>query len=88
MATCYFQVPNLYFPMLPNDVLEDLSTDQYYGYKICWFVICGEVDDDLQLHDIGCLVHSRWLTLACRILCLHTATENQSKNLITWLNSV
>ena len=73
-------IPNPYFPMLPN---EDLRTDQYYGYKSCWPVICGEVDDDFRLHDIGPLVHSRWLTLVCRVLCLYTATENPSKNLIT-----
>ena len=46
-------ITNPNFPMLLNNVLEDLSTDQYYGYKICWSVICGEVDDDLRLHDIG-----------------------------------
>jgi len=68
--------------MLPNGVLEDLSTDQYLGYKICWFVICGEVDD-LQLHDIGLTLDSRWLTLAHRILHLYTATANPSKILIT-----
>ena len=28
-----------FIPKFPNDVLEDLSTDQYYGYKICWSVI-------------------------------------------------
>ena len=55
-------IPNQHFPMLPNDVLEDLSTDQYYGYKICWSVICGEVDDEWRLHNIVPLVHSRWLT--------------------------
>ena len=69
--------------MLPNDVLEDLSTDHYYGYKICWSVICGEVDDDLWLYDIGPLANSRWLTLACRVLRLYSTTENPSKNLIT-----
>ena len=40
---------NPYFPTLPNEVLEELSTDQYYGYRICWAVICGEVDEDLKL---------------------------------------
>ena len=84
-VVAFKSISNPHFPMLPNDVLEDLSTDQYYGYKICWSVICGEVDDDLRLHDIGPLVHSRWLTLARRILrlYLYTATENPSKNVIT-----
>ena len=64
-------IPNPHFSSLPDDVLEDLSTDQYYGYKICLSVICGEVSDDLRFHDIGPIVHSRWLTLACRILRLY-----------------
>jgi len=46
-------------------------------------VIYGEVDDDLWPHDIGPLVHSRWLTPACRMLRLYTAAENPSKILIT-----
>ena len=82
-VVAFKSIPNPHFPMLPNDVLEDLSTDQYNGYKIWWSVICGEVDDDLRLHDIGPLVHSRWLTLADRIPRLYTATKNLSKNLIT-----
>ena len=50
---------------------------------ICWSVICGDVDNDLRLYDIGPLVHSRWLTLACKILRLFSATKSPSKNLIT-----
>ena len=46
-------------------------------------MICGEVDDDLQLRDIGRLVHSRWLTVVCRTFRLYTATENPSKSSIT-----
>ena len=34
-------IPNPHFPMLLNDLLEDLSTDQYYAYKTCWSEICG-----------------------------------------------
>ena len=83
-VVAFKSILNPHFPMLPNNVLEDLSTDQYYGYKIWSSVICGDVDDDLRLHDIGPLVHSRWLTLACRILRLYTATERSAlKVLIT-----
>ena len=28
-------IPNSHFPMLPNDVFEEPSTDQYYRHKIC-----------------------------------------------------
>ena len=52
-VVAFKSIPNPHFPMLPNDVLEDLSTVQYYGYKICRSVICGEVDDDFRLHNIG-----------------------------------
>ena len=82
-VVAFKSIPNSHFPMLPNDVLEDLSTDQYYGYRICWSVICGEADDDFRLHDIGPIVHSRWLTLTCRILRLYTAIKTPSKHLIT-----
>ena len=58
------------FPELPYHVLEDLSYDQYYSYKICWAVILGDVDANLQMLEVGELCHSRWLTLACRILCI------------------
>ena len=69
--------------MLPNDVLEKLSTYQYHGYKISLSVMHGEVDEDTRLVEIGPIVHSRWLTLACRILRLHTATDTAPENLVT-----
>ena len=81
-VVAFMSIPNLHFPMLPNDIFENHSTNQYYDYKICWSVICDKVNNDLQLHGIWPLVHSRWLTLACRILHLYTAAKNSSKNLI------
>ena len=37
--------PFLYslFPFLPNDVINDLSTDQHYGYRKYWAIIAGDV---------------------------------------------
>ena len=81
-VVAFKSIHNPHLPMLLNDVLQDLSTDQCYGHTICWSVICGEVDNDL-LHDIGPFVHLRQLILARKILRLYTATENPSKNLIT-----
>jgi len=52
-------LPNQNFPVLPNDVVEDLSTDQYYAYRICWSVIYGEVDTDLRRLEVGEICHSR-----------------------------
>ena len=48
------RIRNAKFPELPNDVIEDLSTDQHYAYRICMAIITGEVDPDLECLDIGC----------------------------------
>lgn len=74
-------IANQTFPLLSNDVVDDLSTDQHYAYKICWAVILGHVDIDLELLEIGPMFHSRWLTLACRILRYYTSTSKPSPNL-------
>ena len=41
--------PNQEFPILPNKTINDVSTDQYYAYRICWAVILGEIDSELRL---------------------------------------
>ena len=65
-------VPSSIFPILPEQVVSDLSTDQFYACNICWALIHGNVDDDLAYLEVGPIVHSRWLTLGCRILLLLT----------------
>ena len=52
-------VPISSFPKLPPYVIDDLSTDQYYAYKICLAIITGNCDDDLQYLEVGPVVHSR-----------------------------
>ena len=71
----------LSFPFLPNDVINNISTDQYYSYRMCWAFINGEVDEDLAHLEIGPLNHSRWLTFACRILRFYVSQLNQTRNL-------
>ena len=61
-------IPYSSLPFLPTDVINDLSTDQYYGYRMCWATITGEVDEVLAYLEIGALNHSRRLPFACRIL--------------------
>ena len=39
-------IPNQNFPILPNKTINDLCTDQYYAYKICWAVILGKIESD------------------------------------------
>ncbi|KAB7499914.1 hypothetical protein Anas_14505 [Armadillidium nasatum] len=60
---------------------DSLSTDQYYAYLICCSIITGDVDDDLALLEVGPINHSRWLTLACRILRYYASLVKPSKNL-------
>ena len=74
-------IPYLSFPILPSEIIDDLSTDQYYGYRLCWAIITGEVDEDLSHLEIGPLNHSRWFTLACRLLRFYVSQVNPTKNL-------
>jgi len=79
-------IENANFPKLPVDIADDLSSDQYYGYQICLAVMSGYLDPDLQKLQIGLIVHSRWLTLACRILRFYTSTKQPSKSLVQLTN--
>ena len=51
-------------PDLPEKVIRDLSSDQYYGYKICKALRSGVMDEDLAALTVGKTGHSRWLTFA------------------------
>ena len=46
----------------------------------------GYLDPDLQKLQIGSIVHSRWLTLACCILCFYTSTKQPSTSLVQLTN--
>ena len=35
------------FPIFSEQVVCDLSTDQFYAYNICWAHVYGEIDNDL-----------------------------------------
>ena len=74
-------IPNQYFPILPNETINDLNTEQYYAYRICWAVILHEIDYDLSVLEVGPVVHSQWLTLGCHILYLYTSVKTPPKNL-------
>ena len=74
-------IPNPDFPVIPQSIVDDLSTDQLYAYRICRAVMAGSVDYDLQLLEVGPVVHSRWLTLANRILRLYVSLKNPPHNL-------
>ena len=67
------------FPKLPANVVNDLSTDQYYAYRICWAIINGVVEDDRRYLEVGPIVLSRWLTLGCRILRYNVSLDEPSQ---------
>ena len=69
------------YPYLPQEVIQNLSSDQFYTYQICRAVISGKVENDLAQLEVGELSHARWLTLGCRILRFYTSQTKLSKNL-------
>ena len=74
--TQFKSIPNPYFPEVPPQVLDDLSRDQYYSYRICKAVMAASVESDLQYLEIGAIVHLRWLTLGYRILRLYVSLDD------------
>lgn len=61
------------FIELLEAVLNDLSRDQKYGYKMVQAIRKGHVPADLALVEIGPVNHSRWLTTANRFLRLYVS---------------
>ena len=53
-------IPNPKFPVIPNSLMDDLSSNQYYAYRICSAVMLGSVDANLEFFEVGGLNHSRW----------------------------
>ncbi|KAG0725262.1 hypothetical protein GWK47_038964 [Chionoecetes opilio] len=70
---------------LPDKVIQDISTDQHYGYKIVCAVRDGVLPVGLALLEIGPVNDNRWLTTANRLLRLwvkqHGLKEKNRKNL-------
>ena len=71
------------FPVIPNSLMDDLSSDQYYAYMICSAIMFGTVDATLEFLEVGGLNQSRWLTLECCILRFYVAQEKPTSNLST-----
>lgn len=67
---------------LSDKVIQDLSTDQHYGYKIVCAVRDGVLPARIALLEIGPVNHSRWLTTANRLLRLWVSKHGlKGKNL-------
>lgn len=65
--------------VIPEVDRKFLSKDQQYLLDICKAIASGE---DLSRRDPGPLSHSRWLTLANRVLRLFIGVQNLQENLI------
>ena len=68
--------------MLSDEALCDVSYDQYYAYQICWSIIYGALDTDLQLLEVGPLRHSRRMTLGCQILRYYVSQDKPNLTLV------
>ena len=55
-------------PELTDNIIKDLSTDQFYGYMIIKAIRTGVLPDRVAHLEIGPVSHSRWLTTALRFL--------------------
>ena len=67
---------------LSDNIIDDLSDDQKYGYKMVKAIREGHVPKYLELLEIGPINHSRWLTTANRILRLWVSKHDlKGKNL-------
>ena len=69
------------FPVLPDEVHKDLSTDQLYLYDICHALINGTVDDSLAARDIGEMILSRWLNTGSGVGRHYASEQNPSRHL-------
>ena len=66
---------------MPDEIVKDLSTDQAQLLAYVNFISKGQKSNELGW-KLGKLCHSRWLTMATRVLCLYTKTVNPSSDLI------
>ena len=64
-----FRVIDAPFPLreMPTEVINDLSGEQCYAYRMGKMITTGVVDWDLLLLIIGQVQHSRWLITANRL---------------------
>ena len=67
---------------ISEEILKDLSRDQNLLYRYAKAIISGTVPTDLKDQKPGPLCHSRWLTLALRLMILYTRKVNPSPALI------
>ena len=67
---------------LPEDVVQDLSWDQRYAYRMAKAVRSGVLPRELALMQAGPICHSRWLTTGCALLRLWVADHGLTGELL------
>ena len=72
-------------PDLPPEVIKKMSTDQAYLYRIVKAVATGSgyfnKDVGLRTASLGKMHHTRWITLANRVLRLYCSTQKPFREL-------
>ena len=74
------------FPVLPEEVQKELSTDQLYLYDICHGLISGNIDESLAARSIGEQHLARWLNSGSAIGRHYASEEKPSQRLIALTN--
>lgn len=76
------------FPVLPEEVHKDLSTDQLYLYDICHGLISGKIDESLASRSSGTIIQSRWVTTGSSLARHYASEEKPSRHLTALINIV
>ena len=76
-----FEIINTSVQDLDKSVWTDLSRDQKLLYQYVKAIQTGVVSDRLAIQVAGPIDHSRWLTLAIRLLQIYTRTATPSSGL-------
>jgi hypothetical protein len=73
---------------IDDEVVKDLSRDQNLLYRYIKAIKAGSLPANLATQKAGPINHSRWLTLAIRLLQLYTRTSQPSAGLKTVVNFI
>lgn len=68
-------------PLLPDEVVKQLSRDQALAYKWSHAIQSGNVPDSLVGQTVGPLFHARWLTLAVRAMAKYVRMRKPTQKL-------
>ena len=72
----FVRLPQYYIPVLPDEVVSELSSDQLYLYHIAHMVRTGNIIDEFEKYAIGPLNKARWNTHWSRIFRLYISKRD------------